>query len=354
MAIERVIDIYVRNWRRRPAMGARVTFALDGETVGEVPYAEGHASLRLPDRQLAVRVVAALGAQTRQFDLPANQDTLTIEFGVPRWIKALTVSALLAGATLFLLNKGLVPVGDPTTITSTYVEPGPRNSEVVVVFVHGLMGSDRSWANDSNSFPTLLATDAAFRDRVDVFVFEFYTPPVGVAPSLVDLADQLRIALTTKGVLERHQKLVFVAHSMGGLVARRWLLSNRDLLARIPFIFLYASPTNGADLAAIAKVMSANPQSRGLTPVEDNDLLQSIHSDWTNSAALQDLPTYCPFETLLTSGVMVVPRSSATALCNGPATPITADHIGIVKPTDRNDARYATFAAVLMERIAAK
>jgi len=48
---------------------------------------------------------------------------------------------------------------------------------------------------------------------------------------------------------------------------------------------------------------------------------------------------------------MVVTRSSSTPLCNRGLDPITANHIDIVKPVDRSDARYTRFANALKKEI---
>jgi triacylglycerol esterase/lipase EstA (alpha/beta hydrolase family) len=103
---------------------------------------------------------------------------------------------------------------------------------------------------------------------------------IGLAPSIVDLADQLRGDLDDHHVFEDHQKVVFLAHSMGGIVVREFLLNQQSRLAKVPMIFFYATPTNGSELAVLSKLASSNPQLRGMVPVEGNDLLQSIQSMW--------------------------------------------------------------------------
>jgi hypothetical protein len=88
-----------------------------------------------------------------------------------------------------------------------------------------------------------------------------------------------------------------------------------------------------------------------MLPLEGNDLLQSIQSQWLAWEAVLKVPSYCAYETIETAGVMVVTMSSATALCNRLPVPITADHIGIVKPRDRSDPIYSRFASALRQSL---
>jgi PGAP1-like protein len=241
-----------------------------------------------------------------------------------------------------------------TAVNSSYVGQGPHDEPVVVVFVHGVFGAkDASWLNSESksSFPELLASDPNFTDQVDVFVFEYSSPEFRLAPSIVDIADQLRGALDDHQVFQKHKEVVFLAHSMGGIIVREFLLSNQDRIPKVPMIFFYATPTNGTQLAAIAKLASPNPQLRGMTPLEGNDFLQSIQSGWLNSSKAQSIASYCGMEELPTFGEIVVPRSSATSLCNRGLDPLTANHIDIVKPESRSDARYTRFASALIKEV---
>jgi pimeloyl-ACP methyl ester carboxylesterase len=210
-----------------------------------------------------------------------------------------------------------------------------------------------TWLNPGSgaSFPELLANDPELKGKLDVFAFEYFTPRFGAAPSIVDLADQLRGALDDHRIFDDHKQTVFLAHSMGGIIVRQFLLNNQDRISKVPMIFFYATPTNGSDLASIAKFASANPQFRGMVPLESNDLLQSIQSMWLNSDNAKTIASYCAVEELPTLGVMVVPRSSATALCNRGLDPFSTDHIDIVKPIDRSDPRYTRFVSALRKEV---
>jgi hypothetical protein len=244
--------------------------------------------------------------------------------------------------------------GSAPEIRSSYISDGKHNKPAVVVFVHGIFGTKKdTWLNQGSggSFPELLATDPELKDKIDVFAFEYFTPKWGAAPSIVDLADQLRGELNDHHVYEDHKKVVFLAHSMGGIIVRQFLLNHQERMSQVPMIFFYATPTNGSELASLAEIASDNPQLRGMKPIEGNDLLQSIQSMWLSSNAAKSIASYCGVEELPTSGVMVVTRSSATSMCNRDLDPFSANHIDIVKPTDRTDPRYARFVSALHAEI---
>ena len=52
-------------------------------------------------------------------------------------------------------------------------------------------------------------------------------------------------------------------------------------MAKVPMLYFSATPTNGSELADVARRLSANPQFGGMIPIEGNDLLQTIQTDWT-------------------------------------------------------------------------
>ena len=68
------------------------------------------------------------------------------------------------------------------------------------------------------------------------------------------------VLLETAGVFERRE-VMFVAHSMGGLVVWQLLLKYQGLAPKVPMIYFFATPTTGSELAALAKLApTLNPQ----------------------------------------------------------------------------------------------
>lgn len=349
----RTVDIFVRYQSGKSVTGATISFTVNGVAAGEVPYADGRGRIQVPDRTVQIAVTVRLGRQEQTAKLDQSQDSYTFMFG-RRW--PLVVGAVAAGVAiiLFMANRGWLDFGGSARfdVKSRYESQGAHDKSLAIVFVHGIFGSgEGTWLGAAESFPSLLAKDPEFAPSSDVFVFEYFSPYFGSAASITALADQLRGSLEDNRVFENHRAVVFVGHSMGGLVVRKLLLARRDLLEKIPFLYFYATPTNGAELSDVARRISSNAQLRGMIPLQGNDLLQSIQSDWLADGKVRDLPAYCAYETLLTAGVTVVSQASATALCNRNLDPMTANHVEIVKPTDRDDPRYTRLTTPLRKSI---
>lgn len=216
----------------------------------------------------------------------------------------------------------------------------------VVIFVHGVFGNGiGTWTNNNGAyFPQLLATDATF-DGTDIWVHQFPSPTRGRTYNIDELADHLRRRLDNDNVITNHEEIIFLAHSMGGLITRAYLLKNHELVReRVRMLYFFSTPTNGSQVASLARVFSSNPQLVDLRPMTTNDagVLGLYQSHWKNSP-LRTVPTYCAYERQATHGLQVVERASATHLCTMRDDPIDADHVEIVKPAHANDESYIAF-----------
>jgi pimeloyl-ACP methyl ester carboxylesterase len=105
--------------------------------------------------------------------------------------------------------------------SSDFIIPFVRNepqNKGVIVFVHGAIGDAKStWSDGTHYWPAMLRDDPAF-DGQNIYVYEYPSPALGRAFSVDQLADNMRLVLSTDGVLN-HQSITFVSHSMGGLIA---------------------------------------------------------------------------------------------------------------------------------------
>jgi len=121
-----------------------------------------------------------------------------------------------------------------------------------VVFVHGILSSgDTCWRHANGAcWPTILA-DEEFLKFVGVYVFTYQTTLFGGTYRLGDAVDALKEQTRLDGVLDSRQ-IIFVCHSMGGIVVRNFLVerptdfinSNQAL-----GLFLVASPSLGSSYA---------------------------------------------------------------------------------------------------------
>jgi pimeloyl-ACP methyl ester carboxylesterase len=247
----------------------------------------------------------------------------------------LIAASLLVVASLAGCGKpGTVePADSPAKSSVGWVTKGSTDHKIALVYLHGIFGDPvGTWTGAGNkTFFSYIGGNAAVGSKVDQYAFGFTSDMLkGGSLDVNQAADLLHQRLQYDGVLD-YPRIVFVSHSMGGLIAMRYLLRHPGMLERVPLMVDYATPQEGAEIATIAGIASKNPALINLTPADANGFLQQLDGDWK---ALPNRPYLaCAFETKPTYGVWVVPWSSSTRFCNEAGVAIAgADHLTIVKP----------------------
>lgn len=223
----------------------------------------------------------------------------------------------------------------PNTTDPYWVRQGNPRARIAVVFVHGLFGSTTStWNNsDGTGFFKFLQEQQGVGNRVDVFAFGFTSNMLSEGSlDIREAANKLEGSLKFNHVWD-YENVVFVAHSMGGLVTLRELIAHPERRERVPLVVLYATPARGADITNVAQLFVRNPAVAQMFPADGNALLQQLSDDWGLVPAESKPMVICAYETASTYGVKIVPWSSAVAFCNGAPSAIGGtNHIDIVKP----------------------
>lgn len=217
-----------------------------------------------------------------------------------------------------------------------YYWQAEENKKGVLVFVHGVLGAADSTFTNSEAkayWPELVKEDPEFAG-FNIYVYQFPTKLLSRSMSVDELAEDLRLELQNARVFDG-KEVIFVCHSMGGLIVRSFLQKYQRLAPKVSFIYFFSTPTEGSEISGLARWLSNNPQFGDMIPIKDDDYLANQLRAWL--AAQFPIASYCAYEDKATVGVQVVPMASAAALCNKPLTPISANHIQIVKPRDRND-----------------
>jgi triacylglycerol esterase/lipase EstA (alpha/beta hydrolase family) len=228
----------------------------------------------------------------------------------------------------------------------------------VIVFVHGLHGDRETWVAPNGAYwPDMVRVDPRFQ-KSDVFVAAYPTPSSSGQYSTTQLAQRLWQQLKDNRVWD-HREVVFIAHSLGGLITEEMLLSHPVEAAKTRFIVSYATPHEGSFVASFAKIYDSDPLLTDLSDSNDNNFLQNLELHWRSTASVARIHRFCAYETqdtaagegigrYLRAHTRVVSYYSATYGCDTDTPPqkINADHIGIVKPNDRNADAYTFFARV--------
>jgi pimeloyl-ACP methyl ester carboxylesterase len=264
-----------------------------------------------------------------------------------RW-RGIESKAILA-ALLFLL-------GAATCVS----QPAPQQilRARVIVFVHGLHGSRESWrASNGAYWPDLVRTDPRFAYS-DVEVAEYPTPASNGRMTSVQLADVLWDRLQQDRVWD-HREVVFVAHSLGGILVEEMLLRHPAGAAKVRFIVSYGTPHEGSSIARMASLYDKDPLLGELSDTNDNAFLTHLENDWRGHDSVNGIHRFCAYETedtapesrfgrYLKAHARVVGYYSATYGCDVTTPPqeIRADHVNMIRPPDRQSAAYDFFYRV--------
>jgi pimeloyl-ACP methyl ester carboxylesterase len=224
---------------------------------------------------------------------------------------------------------------------------GASKAHGVIVFVHGVLGNDfTSWQNGSSYWPELLIHDQTF-DGQDIYVYKYPSPKLGKSFSISEIADNLRLVLSTDGVL-KYKQITFVSHSMGGLVTRDFIVKYQSqVVPKIRLLAFFATPTTGTPYARLGALISKNPQFGQMYPLESDNYLGTLQSNWL--AGNFKIRSYCAYEVLPTLGQIIVDQASATNLCTEHLEPINANHIDIVKVQDAKSEAYRVLVSAFEE-----
>jgi pimeloyl-ACP methyl ester carboxylesterase len=248
-------------------------------------------------------------------------------------------------ALLVAVLGAMVGIGSAAGGDSRYIRK-VESATQVIVFMHGVLGDGTStWTNGAAYWPELLTKDPAF-DGSSVYVYEYPSNLIKDTFSIDEIAENMRLQFEADGV-STHREIVFLAHSMGGLATRAYLLKYRGVASRVRLIYFFSTPTTGSEIADLAKLISKNPQFGKMKPMQSADYLADLQRTWL--AADFPFPSYCAYEKQKAYGMLIVTQASAASLCNKHLDPIDADHISIVKPAGTGDVSYLAFKAAFKE-----
>jgi pimeloyl-ACP methyl ester carboxylesterase len=218
--------------------------------------------------------------------------------------------------------------------------PLENNPRSLIIFLHGWNGDPKdTW----REFPRLVRSDPAF---VNHQVVELAYPTYMLRRNL--RASQLSGVLANELESRRiagFREVSFVAHSMGGLLARDIVLQHhaREYPVRYKYIVSIASPYDGANVGALAAALGISRDlTRDVSP--EAGYLVGLRQYWNQ---LQRRPeTYC----ITSPHDEVVDQRSATSQCDREFRHLKWSHSELVKPVDRGDRRYSEAVRLLQRQ----
>lgn len=150
--------------------------------------------------------------------------------------------------------------------------------------------------------------------------------------------------------------LLFVTHSLGGLLAKQILrtadgaeIQKRAVLQNARGIIFLATPHSGADLATF---LNRFPQIFGATvSIEnlraDDPHLRDLYEWYRTSAASASIHTLTYFEMREVAGLAIVRPMSANPGTGSRPVPLDEDHLSIAKPRSRTAQIYCALCALI-------
>jgi len=216
----------------------------------------------------------------------------------------------------------------------------------VIIFIHGLGGrSIKTWGY----FPKLIKSDPQFQEyKVEYFSYPtalLKINPFKVFPKIQELAKGLGTFIRNR--TDKKDKVVLIAHSMGGLIARKYLVeeikNKRGINSKK--LLLYCTPNLGSQLA---KLFWLSRVVQVVQMRKKSDFVTQLNEDWK---AL-NIEKYIHVRFVLAGKDRVVDSDSAKNYWNNNDIDVVIgkSHKSIVKPLDANDDSFLTFKNFVRQR----
>lgn len=210
-----------------------------------------------------------------------------------------------------------------------------------IIFVHG-------WTGDESTFkqwPSFVWDEF----RCPVEVFKYPSGKLSHSPPVIQLADALRNTVRNRFA---SKNIAFVAHSLGGIVVRRFVIASESgddrldvLVKNIVFI---ASPHNGHLLARLAEKVPFLRSKQLADLSSDSPFLHDLNSRWIAWTRTY-VPGSCRVTSIYGSADPLVTSLNAMGL-DPDAIPILGkSHMDIVKPDDPSDEIVQTVDRILRQ-----
>ena len=169
--------------------------------------------------------------------------------------------------------------------------------DTTVIFVHGILSSsEECWKNDNGTYWFNLLKEDTKLAGLGIYTFSYNTGIFSGDYSLNDAVDALKARLELDDVLKQNHRLIFVCHSMGGIVVRKYIVERQIDLINLDIqigLFLVASPSLGSDYANLikgfAKILN-NTQADALRFSQNNTWLNGLDKEFINLKEAKHLP----------------------------------------------------------------
>ncbi|MGL5021710.1 MAG: ABC-three component system protein [Cetobacterium sp.] len=179
--------------------------------------------------------------------------------------------------------------------------------EGLIIFIHGISGDDKTWYNQEKFFKELLLEEDEIEKKYDSVHYNydsgyFYIESLGqIKNALKTLALKLNIHSKTKNNLTindiaellkseidykygSYSEIIIIAHSMGGLISKKYILENLEN-HKVKLFFSLSTPYQGSNQAELIPCRSGF--SENLKPI--SEAITEIANKWIHTKK-EELP----------------------------------------------------------------
>ncbi|CZR60693.1 uncharacterized protein PAC_10589 [Phialocephala subalpina] len=244
--------------------------------------------------------------------------------------------------------------------TGIRVIADPTDATLDIVFVHGLTGNrDKTWTHSNGVFwPQEIAEDIPTA-RIMTFGYDADVVKLwGIAGSntLRNHGKNLAFDISDQRRGHRERPIIFIAHSLGGLVCEQALLICGEGDPNLKKVFQYTqgiifmgTPHGGSGLATLGYTFSkylkvvrhTNPAIIGVLQ-QKSELLTAVQQQFQQLLNKPEIniSIYCFFEEKPIVGVGIIVSEQSAVLNQYPNQSIGANHMDMTKFSGRNDVGY--------------
>jgi hypothetical protein len=225
--------------------------------------------------------------------------------------------------------------------------------ESCVIFVHGFAGSISTWDMFSNHLVNQWTSPDSFGLEYDIHTIESTLPILGFAkrflfggPGIEILANSFNT--TINEVCKEYKNVIIVAHSMGGLIARQYLVDvvkKTKEVGKIRALITYATPHKGSKIASLTKSLGLIYYNFPFYFIReqvvqmcrtDSEFIIKLNKDWDSLLIEKKID----FKRVIGERDFVVDRESAALNFSLYDSIANKGHLNIIKPTRPKDPAF--------------
>ncbi|MFZ5961782.1 esterase/lipase family protein [Thalassococcus sp. BH17M4-6] len=229
-----------------------------------------------------------------------------------------------------------------------------------IVFIHGILSDGEScWQNKNGEYwPKLLEAEKQFEES-GIYIFTYKTGLFSGTYRLGDVIDSLKEYFRLDALLDNSQ-IAFVCHSMGGIVARKFIVERKSDFENRNVelgLFLIASPSLGSNyanwLSPLARLFG-HTQEDALRFAQTNSWLLDLDKEFINFKESGDIriegkelieDNFIVFKGLIRR--QVVEPFSGARYFGEPFKVPNSDHSSIAKPESAESIQHRLLLSFL-------